>query len=35
MDPIFNRATLLLGEAAMERLAAARVIVFGIGGVGS
>lgn len=35
MDPIFNRATLLLGEATMKRLAAARVIVFGIGGVGS
>ncbi len=35
MDHIFNRALLLLGDDVMERLAAARVIVFGIGGVGS
>ena len=32
---IFNRAELLLGADAMERLAAARVILFGVGGVGS
>lgn len=30
-----QRTTLLLGEAAMERLAAAKVILFGVGGVGS
>lgn len=30
----FSRTQLLLGEAAMERLAAAKVAVFGIGGVG-
>ena len=32
---IFNRAELLLGADTMERLAAVRVIVFGVGGVGS
>ena len=32
---ILNRTTLLLGDPVMERMAAARVIVFGIGGVGS
>ena len=32
---IFNRAELLLGADVMERLAAIRVIVFGVGGVGS
>ena len=32
---ILNRTTLLVGDAAMDRIAAARVIVFGIGGVGS
>lgn len=32
---IFNRAELLLGKAAMERLSGTRVIIFGIGGVGS
>jgi len=31
----FSRSELLLGEAALERLAAARVTVFGLGGVGS
>ena len=31
---IFNRAELLLGADAMERLAAVRVILFGVGGVG-
>ncbi|MBQ9285994.1 MAG: tRNA threonylcarbamoyladenosine dehydratase [Bacteroidaceae bacterium] len=35
MDPIFNRATLLLGADVMQRLAESRVIIFGIGGVGS
>lgn len=33
--PQFERTALLAGQAAMERLAAARVIVFGTGGVGS
>ena len=32
---IFNRAELLLGADVMERLSAVRVIVFGVGGVGS
>lgn len=32
---IFNRTELLLGRESMARLAEARVIVFGIGGVGS
>ena len=32
---IFNRAELLLGENVMDRLASIRVILFGIGGVGS
>ncbi len=31
----FDRTGRLLGDSAMERLAAARVIVFGLGGVGS
>ena len=31
----FSRSELLLGEAALERLRAARVTVFGLGGVGS
>ena len=30
----FSRTELLLGRTGMERLAAARVAVFGIGGVG-
>lgn len=34
MNEQFSRTRLLLGEAAMERLAGARVAVFGIGGVG-
>ena len=33
MNP-FSRTQLLLGEAAMERLARSRVAVFGVGGVG-
>ena len=32
---IFQRAELLLGQQRMERIAAARVIIFGVGGVGS
>lgn len=32
---LFNRAELLLGDAVMERLASIRVILFGVGGVGS
>ena len=32
---IFNRAELLLGADAMERLGTVRVILFGVGGVGS
>lgn len=35
MDQRFEREALLLGEAAVERLAACRVALFGIGGVGS
>lgn len=31
----FSRTALLIGEAGVERLAAARVAVFGVGGVGS
>ena len=32
---VFNRTELLLGPEAMERLGAVRVIIFGVGGVGS
>ena len=32
---IFNRARLLLGDACMERIASRRVLLFGVGGVGS
>lgn len=32
---IFNRARLLVGDNAMERIGDARVIIFGVGGVGS
>lgn len=35
MENIFNRAQILLGGDAMRRLANARVILFGVGGVGS
>ena len=35
MNQIFDRARLLLGPEAMERLRATRVILFGVGGVGS
>lgn len=34
MDDIYARTRLLLGDEALERLAAARVAVFGVGGVG-
>lgn len=34
-NAVFNRARLLLGDEAMERLENIRVIVFGVGGVGS
>lgn len=32
---ILNRTTLLVGDSAMERITAARIIIFGVGGVGS
>jgi tRNA A37 threonylcarbamoyladenosine dehydratase len=35
MQEIFKRTELLLGDMVMERLAASRVIIFGVGGVGS
>ena len=35
MQAIFRRTELLLGDEAMERLSSKRVIVFGVGGVGS
>lgn len=35
MENIFNRAQILLGGEAMRRLNKSRVIVFGVGGVGS
>jgi tRNA A37 threonylcarbamoyladenosine dehydratase len=34
-DAIFRRSELLLGNKAMERIAQKRVIIFGVGGVGS
>ena len=34
-DAIFKRSELLLGSEAMQRLASKRVIIFGVGGVGS
>ena len=34
-DEIFQRSELLLGKEAMERIAQKRVIIFGVGGVGS
>lgn len=33
--PAFHRTELLIGEAALKKLAATRVILFGVGGVGS
>lgn len=35
MDKIFHRTELLVGSEAMERLRNTRVIIFGVGGVGS
>lgn len=35
MKGIFNRAELLLGSATMQSAAQARIIIFGVGGVGS
>ncbi|MDR0333902.1 MAG: tRNA threonylcarbamoyladenosine dehydratase [Dysgonamonadaceae bacterium] len=35
MQGIFKRTELLLGDTVMEQLAASRVIIFGVGGVGS
>ena len=35
MDAIFRRSELLLGNEVMERIAQKRVIIFGVGGVGS
>ena len=34
MEDMFSRTRMLLGDAAMDRLKQARVVVFGIGGVG-
>ena len=34
-SPIYRRTELLLGQPVMERLAEKRVIIFGVGGVGS
>lgn len=34
-NPAFDRTSLLVGEEAMKRISEAKVIVFGIGGVGS
>ena len=34
-NAVFNRTRLLLGDDAMARLSTARVIIFGVGGVGS
>ena len=34
-ENIFNRTTLLVGNEAMKRISEIRVIIFGIGGVGS
>ena len=34
-DAIFRRSELLLGNEAMEHIAQKRVIIFGVGGVGS
>lgn len=35
MKEVFSRTSLMLGEDAMEKLKGARVIIFGVGGVGS
>ena len=34
-EGIFHRTGLLLGDASMERLSSKRIIIFGVGGVGS
>ena len=34
-NPIFNRTELLIGSDAMDNIAKLRVIIFGVGGVGS
>ena len=34
-DAIFRRSELLLGDEAMKQIAQKRVIIFGVGGVGS
>ena len=34
-QPQFNRTSLLVGEPSMQRLAQARIVLFGVGGVGS
>ena len=34
-DNLFNRTELLLGSETMERIRSKRVIIFGVGGVGS
>ena len=34
-ESIFDRTTLLIGDEAMQRMVEARVILFGVGGVGS
>ena len=34
-DEIFSRSELLLGNETMEQIAQKRVIIFGVGGVGS
>ena len=34
-ESIFNRTSLLIGDEAMQRIAEVRVILFGVGGVGS
>lgn len=35
MDALFNRTQLLLGKDSMDRIRTVRVIIFGVGGVGS
>jgi len=34
-EQIFSRTSLLIGDAGLRRLAAARVLIAGVGGVGS
>ena len=34
-DPIYSRTALLVGDDVMDALARTRVIIFGVGGVGS